>query len=118
MCNGNVSSYSCITLALHCAVTSRIGMLIAMGGRKGHWLRGTWHHGGASCGVYNSWKSWKSPGILLTFLENYIISNVIFAHQSTFSTLCVGKSSSKTIKRVGWHSVERWSEVSYHHVYL
>ena len=38
MCNGSVSSYSCITLALHCAVTSRIGMLIAMGGGKGHWL--------------------------------------------------------------------------------
>ena len=25
-------------------------------------------------GVYNSWKSWKSPGILLMLLENLIVS--------------------------------------------
>jgi len=25
-------------------------------------------------GVYNSWKSWKSPGVLLMLLENFIVS--------------------------------------------
>jgi len=43
----------------------------------------------------SSWKYWKSPGILLMLQENFITSNVIFAHQAIFSALYIGKSSGK-----------------------
>ena len=33
--------------------------------------------------VYNSWKYWKSPGILLLLLEKFIIDSVIFVHSGT-----------------------------------
>jgi len=31
-------------------------------------------------GVYNSWNSWKSPGILFLLLEKFVTNTVIFVH--------------------------------------
>ena len=63
-------------------------------------------------GIWNcSWKYWKSTRIQLMVLENFIISNVIFAHQAIFSTLYIGKSSGKQDHYDLRHSDQHLSEL-------
>ena len=45
------------------------------------------------------------------FLENFVISNVIFALRAIFSTLYIGKSSGKRDHYDLGHSDECWSEL-------
>jgi len=45
-------------------------------------------------------------------LENFTISNVIFARRAIFSTLYMGKSSGKQDHYHHRHSDERWSELT------
>jgi len=59
-------------------------------------------------GVYNSG---KSPGIQLMLLENFIVSNAIFARKAVFSTVYTEKSSGKRDHCDLRHSDERWSEL-------
>jgi len=50
-------------------------------------------------GVYNSWKYWKSPGILSLLLEKFITNSVIFVHSSVFVN-----SMDVTVMSVDWSS--------------
>ena len=44
-------------------------------------------------------------------LENFVISNAIFARQAIFSTLYIGKSLGKQDHSDLRHSDERWSDL-------